>query len=354
MTKVSVHASGQIHMHLGPRNIQPFAPPIALGDGSWRHALEIRFLIGAGADLPPAKMLRLKKKDTALIVEVPDGQVLYLNLLVSVTDRFPVALPNEFAGAPEIWRTRLRDGRSVVLLCRVMPFDDQSTSALRHIRSELQPKANFTGSPPTEPPYIEIVHAFWSGQGNVLLVIPMGPEARRFDPDHADVQCEATDSRHVTVECAYGNSNLIAPDGSVVGSLSIVGYSGQITLAKGKEVVQTIGRITLSVDSGALRWGESFVRPRSALECMLSLGGAKPKMWEYGYELSFDGSAISLSVLPISTALRNANAENLVSGLGGGEEVLIRAPAAAIRLTASKEQTTVNAELTCGLRLRDI
>jgi hypothetical protein len=70
-TKISVHASGEIHMARGPRNNQMFYPLMPVGD-DWAHAVEIRFLLGRGAFSPPPAMTRLKKKkDKALLVQVP-------------------------------------------------------------------------------------------------------------------------------------------------------------------------------------------------------------------------------------------------------------------------------------------
>jgi len=357
--KISVHSSGQIHMHMGPRNTQPLAPPAALGSGLWRHALEIRFLLGAGADLPPEKMVQMKKKkDKALIVPVPDGHVLCLNLLVSALAASSLALPIEFSGTPEVWRTRLRDGRSVVLLGRVMPFDAQSISALRDIRSVIQPKANYVGLPSTEGPYNEVIRTSWSQHGNVVLVIPMGAEGRRFDPEDADATSgEPLDSRAVTVECADSSADLFAPDGSIIGAIAITGVAGQVSLVKDKEVVQAIGHVALRIYPGALRWGNKFSRPRFSTECALTVGGITRESWAYVCDLSFDGSTVSVSIFQLSTSFRAGIKSNVISGVEPGEEIIVRAPVAAekmLRLIANENQVSAGADFPCGFRLRDI
>jgi hypothetical protein len=357
--KVSVHSTGQVHMYMGLRNKQLFAPPLVLGNGSWRGALEIRFLLGAGADVPPERMLKMKKKkDKALLVEVLDGQTLCLDLLVSAQAGPAPALPNECPGAAQIWRTRLRDGRYVVLLSRIIPFDEQSTSVLRHIRIERQLKLNFVGSPPREAPYGEALHAYWSDHGNVIFVVPLGAEGRRFDPENAGAKSGGpVDSRALTVDCPDASTNLIAPDGAVVGLISIKGSSGQLLLVKDNEVMHPIGEVSLQIYSAALRWGKEneFTRPRFSMECTLVIGGARMRRWEYLYELSFDGSALSVSILPLSVALRNANLNNAIPGLGSAEEIVVRAPAATVlRLTAREDQARASTDLTGGFRLRDI
>lgn len=174
VTKISIHHSGQIHMHLGSGK-QILARPVTLGSGEWLHSIEIRFLLSPDALYPFPENL---KKKVACLIEVPLNCYAILNLLTTAnSDQVNVPLPNEFSGAMVVWRTRLRSGQKVVLLARVMELDDDNIQAIRHIRQELRPKANFT-NPLTTTPYIEIRQVQWSQNGsNIVLVIPMGKEA---------------------------------------------------------------------------------------------------------------------------------------------------------------------------------
>jgi hypothetical protein len=55
-------------------------------------------------------------------------------------------------------------------------MDDENRGAIRYLREELKPRANFSLEP-RSPPYIELNHVFWDPSGgNVILVIPMGEE----------------------------------------------------------------------------------------------------------------------------------------------------------------------------------
>jgi hypothetical protein len=130
-------------MAIGARNKQIFAPLMAI-DGTWSHALEIRFLLGHGAFRPPPSLSKLKKaKDKALLLRVPEKHVLILNLLVAATGA--AGLPQIFAEGSLLWQARLSDGRIVTLVGRTPPFDDANTKQLRFIRAELNPNVTLDG-----------------------------------------------------------------------------------------------------------------------------------------------------------------------------------------------------------------
>jgi hypothetical protein len=175
LTKISVHQSGQIHLRLGEGKRQVLAQPLLLGNGTWLHALELRFLLSAGACRPPEEDLRKKK---GYVVEVPEGTVLILNLILGRTQsQAPADLPHELLPAAEIlWRSVLRGKQAVVLTGRLLPSDEENKEAIRYIREELKPRANLRGEP-KEPPYVEVMRVVWTpAGGNVLLIIPMGRE----------------------------------------------------------------------------------------------------------------------------------------------------------------------------------
>jgi hypothetical protein len=356
LTKISVHASGQVHMHIGPRNLQHMAPPMPMGSGQWLHAVEVRFLLGPGAFLPPAEMVKLKKKSKALLIEVPPEQVLVLNLLVGKAGEAPSAsLPDMLRGARPIWQTALQDGRAVVLVARVLAMDQQNAAAIKFIRSELNPKVNLAGKPTGQLPYIEIMHAFWSAGGNVMLVIPMGAEGHRFDEDaDADMESAASDARSITISCPDSSIPILAPDGVAVGTLAIVGATSEILLVKNKEVVGLFGTITLSIDPAKLRLGETFTRPRVGIVCIPTIGGARPRTWEYPINVSFDGEILTAEIGQQSAALRNSNLSTPLVGLEPSEELLVRAPVSEVSLRSSRTDPNSSAALGCGFRLRNV
>jgi hypothetical protein len=347
LTKISVHASGQIHMHLGPRNTLTFAPPIAVGD-DWLHAIEIRFLIGPGSFTPPPSLTKLKKNDKALLIQVSPNNVFLLNLLVG---RSAASLPNAFVNCAQIWQSSLRDSRIAVLIGRILPMDRENEKQLNFIRSELNPRANFEGKLTGHPPYLECIHAFWSPGGNVVFVVPMGTEGYRFEGD--DREADTTNSQQIRIAGPTISVPISAPNGAIVATLSITGATSDIALVKNTNVTGILGTLTLSIDEEALRFGEQFTRPSVAISCVPTIGNVQPKTWDYSLQTRFDGNQLNVSIGAISVALRNKNLPVPMSVLKDDEELLMRAPAVEITLSANREHPSVSASLPCSFRLRD-
>lgn len=179
LVKISMHESGQIHMHLGKGKPKLLARPLPMGSGAWLHGLEVRFLLSPGASRPPPEDLKGKK---AYLVDVPEGHYAILNVLIATEGSSELQImPHELSGSAQpIWHARLRSGRSVVLVARVAELDEDNREAIRFVREELTPKANFA-SKPSSPPYVEIRNVHWSVHGgNVALIIPMGREGYTF------------------------------------------------------------------------------------------------------------------------------------------------------------------------------
>lgn len=348
LSKISVHASGQIHMHLGPRNTLTFAPPVALGD-DWLHAIEIRFLLGRGSFTPPPSLMKLKKNDKALLVQVSPNNVFLLNLLVGKAGG---SLPGAFINSSQIWQSSLKDHRTVLLVARIPPMDQENEKQLNFIRSELNPKANFEGKLTGQPTYLECIHAFWGPGGNVVFVVPMGREGYRFEGD--DQEPDTTNSQPTQMSCPTISVPISAPNGAIVGTVLIAGATSDIALVKNASVISVLGSVTLSIDTEALRFGEQFTRPSVAISCVPTIGGAQPKTWDYLINTRFDGKKLNVKIGAISAALRNRNLPVPASILKDDEELLMRAPAAEITLSADREHPSVSAALLCSFRLRDI
>ena len=115
------------------------------------------------------------------MVEVPEGTVLILNLIVGRSQsQDPADLPHELLPAAQVlWRSVLRSKQHVLLTGRLLPIDDKNKEAIRYIREELNPRANFVEEPRV-PPYVEVMRVVWDpAGGNVLLIVPMGREGYR-------------------------------------------------------------------------------------------------------------------------------------------------------------------------------
>ncbi len=225
---LSVHASGQIHMRIGGKDLQHLAPPLWLGQGQSLHAFEVKFLVGPDALLPKPRPDRRK----AFLIETPEGFSLVLNLVLGMpgTDG---AVPPEFLPAGEtIWRARLPDSRPVTLVGRVLQMSAEDQGELEYIRRELNPKITFSGKPSN--PYIETRHVHWSPTGgNVIVVIPLGPEGFRVDPspitaDHA----AGAEKRILHLSSSNARIPVIAPDRAIVAHMEVKGVESSLELVK--------------------------------------------------------------------------------------------------------------------------
>jgi hypothetical protein len=177
--KISVHKSGQIHFRIGTKLKQNIKPLSKLGLGPWSHAFEIRFLLSEGANAPPEQKKSLKKKK-AYVFPVPKGFVPHVNLLIGDTGTpLDSPLPSEFSGGQVIWRTLLRDGRPAVLVGRMLKLDDHNRDLIKHYRETLNTAVKVSNA---STAYMEYNHFIWSSTGgNVILVIPLGDEAIRYE-----------------------------------------------------------------------------------------------------------------------------------------------------------------------------
>jgi hypothetical protein len=352
--KISVHVSGQIHMRLGGKDLQHLAPPLLLGNGRWLHAFELRFLLSPDAYRPPPEKLKCKR---AFLIEVPPDTVLIMNLLVgqagcsAATD-----LPHEFLPAPEpIWRATLRDQRPVVLIGRYTEMDKQNSDAIMFVRHELNPKANF--STPLTVAYMEIRHVFWDAKGgNVVLVVPMGKEAFRVqdDPSGHSSTTAIADSRTIAISSPSASIPIAAPNGAIVGTVSIAGTTNELTLKKNVEVRGSLGTVMLSMNPSNLILGDSFRTPSNLCPCVPTIDGSHPRKWEYSVFSYFDGATLRAEIRQVSTGLRNANIAAPMRNLGATEEIVVAAPIGGLvlRTTASANQSS--AALEGSFLLRDI
>lgn len=268
LTRVSVHSSGQIHMHMGGRDIQTLAMPLPLAGRKWLHAFELRFLLSADAHFPPPE--RQKKGKNALVIDVPEGAMLIANLIIGqAPENPPTTLPPEFFSHQEpLWRTNLADGRPVALVLRMLDLDQHNKDQITLIRQTLNPRANLSG-PPSKPPYVEVRNIHWSQNGgNIVLVVPMGNEAYRVLPAPGDTPLPLeADRRRLRVEAPSASFPVTAPNGAVVGMISFSGSKSEVMLPKDAWVTCSLGSVKLSMIPSSLCFGQIFQRPR-----LVSLG----------------------------------------------------------------------------------
>lgn len=348
--KISVHASGQIHMRREGRDLQQLAPPTVMGGGSWLHAFELRFLLSDDTPCPPSIPLKGK---AATLVEVPSGAMLVANLLV-VNGPASAALPSELTGGQVMWSAGLRNGRSVALVARVLRMDAQNREAIRLMRSDAGLKVTFSAAPKT-PPHIEGIQLHWSQDGaNVILVIPVGKEAVRFEEDPAAVLARAsdTDRRTLRINTAPSELALLAPNGAMIGTLSLATEPTNLQVIKGIASLCPLGLVTLKLAPNELIAGARFQRPGVELKSALSVDGVSPPTWDYTVYSSFDGDKVVAEIRSMSVALRNANVSATTADASAAEEVVVVAPVKGLALSASITSPITSTPLTANVTLR--
>lgn len=353
LAKISVHASGQIHWRLGPKLKQDLAPITQLGNGPWKHAFEIRFLLSQGANVPPNERESLKNK-SAYLIPVPQGLALYANLIVGAASGpidFP--LPAEFAGGQALWRTQLRDGRPVALVGRMLPLDSENLNIIRYLRETLKPTVTFFDKP--RNPYVEIFDVRWSAEGgNIVLVVPMGEEAIRSEKENTPPTGATGEPRTFRYESPRSRTEIVAPNGLQVALLEIDSADKQVELIKNLPRAYEVGTLKLFIDSRNLIAGSKFMAAPCRLVCIPTVNGGSPRDWTYTVFARFDGFALSVELYQLSASLRNSNLTTAVRHLQEGEEFVMTAPWEPPKLVATLDNPVASVELLGRFTLRDV
>ena len=128
------HLSNRVHFRIGLNPSVMMAQPMALDDGAWLNAFELRFLFHPDCHTPPRAHYEtiLKKK---FAIDVPPRCSLRLGLLIGRQPGAPPELPKSmnpiFGFVP--WRSNLTDGRPVALLAHLESMTPQNQDALMRI-----------------------------------------------------------------------------------------------------------------------------------------------------------------------------------------------------------------------------
>jgi hypothetical protein len=352
-SKISVHATGQIHMRTGTRDLQHLAPAIVMADGLWHHAFELRFLLSKDTYSPPAEIL--KKNDNAFLLDVPEGAMAIFQLFIG-KDRFTSRedlpkeiLPNAFS----VWRTTLSDFRPVLLALRLLEMDAKNREEIELIRHQVNPRVTLRpGSGQSEShvratSYAEFQSVHWSTEGgNVVLVVPMGAEAFRVR-DEPIVEAGAVideASHEVVVTSARGEIPVVAPNGVIVGTITFVDSVRTVRILKGTIVRSEICAVVLKLKPENLLAGERFETRTNFCSCVLSVDGAPANNWGYRVRFIFDGSALEAEISASSAAIRSESMTTSLLWLKETEELALSAPVEnlVIAATISMPETTVS------------
>jgi hypothetical protein len=335
-------------MRAEKRDQQHLAPPVPLHDTTWSHALEIRYLVGPDANRPPP--IKANKKEEICLVDVPDNALLLLNVLLGASRRC-VDVPAPFANAKHLWHVTHSDGRSVLLVGRVVRVDEENRNHLNRLRGPDGPK--FTLASGDSPAYFELMDFHWSTEGsNVILVVPTGEEAIR----QLEVPAVAAIERTPTIEisCPDASLDFVAPNGATVAKLRVEGTSHAVQLRKNEHVATTFGNVHLTIYANNLLKGESFETGISTLECVPRVAGAHPPRWVYCISCAFHDTELTATIRTQSAGVRVGADDAARYGLLQLEEIVLVAPVSELELRACFSQPQAKAPLAATVLLCDI
>jgi hypothetical protein len=352
LAKISVHASGQIHYRLGPKQKQDLAPLMQLAGGPWMHAFEIRFLLSEGANAPTGEKESLKNK-AAYLISVPQGRVLYANLIVGAAGTtLSSPLPAQFGGGQALWRAQLRDGRTAILVGRMLPLDSHNRDEINYIREQLKPTATFSSMPSRA--YIEILHLHWSPEGgNVVQVVPMGNEAIRSEQETTPPSGLSDQPRMFQYQSPHSTVEVVAPNGFRVAVLELDSVDEKFELVKNRPSTHNVGVLKVRVEQSNLIAGSKFMASPCWLECIPAIGGGSPHNWAYAVFARFDGSALTIELRQNSVSLRNCNLAKGISQLDDGEELVMTMPLETLKLVATLDAPATSMDVVGRFILRD-
>ena len=347
--KISIHASGQIHWRPRERDLRLMASLMPLSNTPWQIALEIRYLIAAHRTRPRPR--RFKKKDERVLVEVADGQMLVLDLLVApATTGRDEPDPPGFAGALRLWEASLADGRHAVLLGRVMPLDEENHRHIERLRGSDGPKVT-VASPPASH-HTELIHIHSGPDGNVVLIVPAGDEVMRKLGAPASHEDTPARRRQPELEFVFPDASceIHAPNGASVATLAITGSQGRVTVSKNEIIKTQVGAVTLSLQPRALIPGGQFVLPTIPFPAVPTVAGLSPQQWIYEVTCAYDGTALKIGIGPNSVGLI-ANGTTAPALFSEDEQLSLTCPSSGITLEATPQAPSSSAPLDATLIL---
>lgn len=167
--KISFHRNGN-WQHRAATGMSRLSPGLRLSAG-WLHVLELVYLIGADTLLPLDQ-----REEAVILVDTPSFHKLLLDLLLSDSSRQSHSGPPPEMRGTVLKTLRLRSGKILLVIGRVMPFTSEDQAAIADMRAKL--RINFSASPNANEVYAEAsLHSFQQGAGNIVQVIPIGSES---------------------------------------------------------------------------------------------------------------------------------------------------------------------------------
>lgn len=272
--KLSVHASGQIHLRQAPKQKQDLAPLMQLGSGPWLCGFELRFFLNDAALMPFRERESLKNQ-TALLITVPNEYALFVDLIISPPGSMrDMSLPVEFLpGGEALWCVQLGNGRVAALIGRILALDEENRGHIRSLREEL--KVTYNARKKSEGPYVETHYLNWSAGGNVIFIMPQGDEAIRSEQELVlEDGTPSPPSRTFRYRSLRALVELIAPNQTTIAVIEIPEVDKQIDLRKGETKEVELGFLTMHLEKANLIEGSEFIVSPRKFSCDPNIDGA--------------------------------------------------------------------------------
>ncbi len=350
--KLSVHASGESSVRFNERGRWKLSPALKMGD--WLHVCEVRFLINPDA-LPPPLAGKLKRNQKAHGVEFAPDKYLALNLFVGPPGvQWNDDAPALVGGKP-LWICKLADGRTGVLVGRIIELDEANRNVIADLREKMQINVKADSKPGAKPPYVEArMHSWSPTNGNIIAIMPLHLGAFR-QPRPTSMISSSDDIRRFTVNVPALGMNLAAPDRSTVARLIVTGGSAELSAHFDHDHIISLGQLRLELDLESLRFGEQFVMPLQLWDWMPTIDGVPFGQWRTGVYLRFDGAVMTVEFITAGGVnVRNKFLKQPLEGLANHEEILLTIPSDPLILKASKVSPHVVVDLKARFWFRSI
>jgi hypothetical protein len=134
--------------------------------------------------------------------------------------------------------------------------------------------------------------------------------------------------------------------------LTISGGEGELLIRKNTEVLVKLAIVTLELTdlpAGCPAYSRRFLE----LPNPPTVDGAKPRSWNYPFDLEWDGTTFLVNLHTCSMAFRSGNHESPLPDLGAEEELTMAAPHEGLALTVTREHPRVEREILGRFMLRD-
>ncbi len=190
--------------------------------------------------------------------------------------------------------------------------------------------------------------------GNTYTRMPgpllTGEEDREVD-SNTQLGGEIGEPRTIAFLSPTTSAPIIAPDGSRLGSITLGGVTGTVTVRKNQLATAALNTITIQMDPSTRYEGEPF---SLLLEIpnIPTVDGVQPRSWVYAIDVRVERT-YSFSIRRNSMAFRSTNYKSTMSMIGTSEELKMAAPRNRLLLRVSADNPTASGDIEAGFLMRD-